>query len=62
MSGTGNNKKKQRQPHEVLARLDVNVCEKEPEKDWNDLWTRILTEFTVAHRDEDEVRSTMERG
>ncbi len=32
----------------VRARLEVNVCGEEPGRVWNDLWVRILTEFTTT--------------
>ena len=49
MSEAGRKKKRQaKKPREVRARLEVNVCSGEPGKAWNDLWVRILTEFTTA--------------
>lgn len=52
MSGAVRNKKQVRAPREVRARVEVNVCGEEPEKAWNDLWVRILTDFAIADASE----------
>ncbi|MCY4571813.1 MAG: hypothetical protein OXF01_03340 [Gemmatimonadetes bacterium] len=53
MSRANRKKKQARKPRKVRARLEVKVCGEEPEKAWNDLWVRILTEFTTAQTEAD---------